>query len=97
MNFGTWSARDVYKRQPLIPGLDSIMVVPNMTTSVPENILNEVSIYPNPASDYVKVNFGNIGNVTYKLEVSAMDGKTILTKVASGNRYTCLLYTSRCV
>lgn len=73
---------------PLIPGLDSIMVVPNMTTSVPENILNEVSIYPNPASDYVKVNFGNIGNVTYKLEVRAMDGKTILTKVASENRYT---------
>jgi hypothetical protein len=50
--------------------------------------LNEVSIYPNPASDYVKVNFGNIGNVTYKLEVRAMDGKTILTKVASENRYT---------
>ncbi|MBI3520075.1 MAG: T9SS type A sorting domain-containing protein, partial [Bacteroidetes bacterium] len=74
---------------PLIPGQDSIIVVPNsVATYVTENTVNEVSVYPNPASDYVKVNFGNIGNATCKLELSAMDGKVILTKTASGNRYT---------
>ncbi|MBL7936087.1 MAG: T9SS type A sorting domain-containing protein [Bacteroidia bacterium] len=74
---------------PLIPGQDSIMVVPNsVVTNVSENILNDASIYPNPASDYVKINFSNISNVTYKLELSAMDGKIILTKSVSGNKYT---------
>jgi hypothetical protein len=72
---------------PLIPGQDSIMVVPNSVTNISENLLDETSIYPNPANDYVQINMANetIGN--YKLELCSMDGKTVFSKTVSSNKY----------
>jgi hypothetical protein len=66
---------------PLMPGADSITVVPNgIITSIDERILNTISIYPNPAADYVKINFGANHEVKCQMELNAMDGKSILSK-----------------
>jgi hypothetical protein len=70
---------------PLISGLDSINVNSGIVTRVPERGLKEISISPNPTSDYVKINFPDAAEVSFKVELGTMEGKTILTKNISSS------------
>ena len=44
-------------------------------------------MFPNPASDYVKINMAG-NEIKYILELSTMDGKDVLSKSVSSNSYT---------
>lgn len=73
---------------PLNSCIDSIQILNNGTPTVlKETMINNITVYPNPASDYVKINFGTNNNVKYRVEVNAIDGKVIIIKTITSNDY----------
>lgn len=47
------------------------------TTGINNELSNKVNAYPNPASDYIKLNFDDLNDATAKLEIYSIDGRVL--------------------
>ncbi len=66
--------------------VDDMTLQAGFASTDPEYINENISIYPNPASDFVNISMGNLPE-GLKLFVYDMNGKQVLANVMNGNNY----------
>lgn len=49
------------------------------TTGINNELSNKVKAYPNPSSDYIKLNFDDLNDATAKLEIYSIDGRVLMS------------------
>ncbi|MBJ7428381.1 MAG: T9SS type A sorting domain-containing protein, partial [Bacteroidia bacterium] len=60
-------ARNYFKSQYSVDVCRSIIFTKDSLTSIDENIKESIKVYPNPATDFVEVEAGNLKNVSVQL------------------------------
>lgn len=60
-------SRNYFKSQYSVDVCRSIIFIKDSLTGIDENIKESIKIYPNPATDFVEVEAGNLKNVSVQL------------------------------
>ena len=66
---------DIQADNGVVHVIDIVLVYKDETLGIFQNKTEEMKVYPNPASDYVKVHFD--GSESYTVRLLSLDGKTI--------------------
>ncbi len=66
---------DIQADNGVVHVIDMVLVYKDETLGIFQNKTEEMKVYPNPASDYVKVHFD--GSESYTVRLLSLDGKTI--------------------
>jgi hypothetical protein len=57
---------------------DTLIIKVNLSSSISVNTINEIKIYPNPAKDYIWIDYGNYSNMNnYSMKISNMLGQVV--------------------
>jgi hypothetical protein len=102
LHVGQWYSGNSWERCVYVPELisqeeliladsdntiDEIQNQEEITLKVTENILEGAVVYPNPASDFLQIDFPNATNEIIKLDVLSITGQVLFTtKIANGMR-----------
>ena len=102
LHVGQWYSGESWERCTYLPELinqeeliladsdntiDEIQNQEEITLKVTENILDGAVVYPNPASDFLQIDFPNATNEIIKLDVLSITGQVLFTtKIANGMR-----------